>query len=568
MKTNTLKKQTGAVGLMMAAMMLVLVLFTALALDTARLHYQQQALQSVADIAALEVSRANPYFIAGDNSELEQTLEAKYKNEGQVDTLSIQTGAAKLSEGKWVFEEESVSEDVPYSAAKVIVKRTVPRSMIASGFFDNEEVTLTAQAAIQQTGVVRLGVGSELISADLSIVDLSAVSYGGLVKSNIRLNDVISVLPNVDLATMTPNEILTTEISVSDLLYAYADVLRLNHDEDGEISVFKSELSTIASLVNGLSSVPNLTLGQLIELSSTQPYAALGANIDALGLVKATLYAANKVNGITAPEISINIPGVVSANSTLKLIEAPQFKVGLLPIKEGDEFSVSTEQVDLTANISILSNTLTYLEKLLNALPLLDNPVKVEISPIAIHAKGAQATARLLSDNFSNNLNLKVNQSLGSITIDDFEIRVTVEVGISSWSLVKVPIDIRLTQNDSNGEVPDLGISSQEVDIPVQLSALPFEETIYAENISINTHLRIASSEPDFSGGILNSVVQGLVLPLVVPIVNSLISTLPSLLSPIINDVLVQSLSGLGINIGSTTVWVDAAGMSQFGLIE
>ncbi|MGO2458253.1 pilus assembly protein TadG-related protein, partial [Vibrio casei] len=36
----------------MAMIMLVLVLFAALAIDMARLTYQQQALQSVADIAA------------------------------------------------------------------------------------------------------------------------------------------------------------------------------------------------------------------------------------------------------------------------------------------------------------------------------------------------------------------------------------------------------------------------------------------------------------------------------------------------------------------------------------
>ncbi|HBV77719.1 MULTISPECIES: pilus assembly protein TadG-related protein [Vibrio] len=574
MKTSIVRKQRGALGLMMAMIMLVLVLFAALAIDMARLTYQQQALQSVADIAALEVARDNPYYIDGDMDSIEGELIAKYKDEeGKVDTLEVQPGSAAIVDDYWTFFPNSTySDERPYSAAQVKVEKTVPKSMIAGGALDDNTVKLTATAAIQKSGVVRLGIGSELISADLSIVDLSAVGYSGLVKSNIRLNDLIPFLPGIDLSAITPEEVLSTEISASDLLYAYADVLRLNHDEDGDISIFKSQLDAIANLVDGVSAVPNLTLGQLLELSSTQPFAALGANLNALDLVKATLYAANKVNSVSSPEIDINIPGVVSANSTLELIEAPQFKVALLPIKEGDDLSVSTEQVDLTANISLLSGTLSSLENLLDALPILSNPVKVEISPIVIHAKGAQATAILLSGDFDDDLNLKVNQSLGTVEIDDFGVRVTVEVGVDlgilGLSFVKVPIDITLTQNDASGQAPDLDLSAQETNILVSLSNLPLEQTIYAEEISINTHLRVASSEPDFSGGLISGLVQGLVLPLVTPIVNTLISALPSLLSPIINDVIVQSLSGLGVNIGTTTVWVDAVGTTQYGIIK
>ncbi|MGO2324164.1 pilus assembly protein TadG-related protein [Vibrio casei] len=575
MKTSIVRKQRGALGLMMAMIMLVLVLFAALAIDMARLTYQQQALQSVADIAALEVARDNPYYIDGDMDSIEGELIAKYKDEeGKVDTLEVQPGSAAIVDDYWTFFPNSTySDERPYSAAQVKVEKTVPKSMIAGGALDDNTVKLTATAAIQKSGVVRLGIGSELISADLSIVDLSAVGYSGLVKSNIRLNDLIPFLPGIDLNALTPEEVLSTEISASDLLYAYADVLRLNHDEDGDISIFKSQLDDIADLVDGLSSIPNLTLGQLLELSSTQPFAALGANVNALDLVKATLYAANKVNSVSSPEININLPGVVNANSTLDLINAPQFKVALLPIKEGDEPTVSTEQVDLTANLSLLSGTLSSLEDTLDALPIISNPVEVEISPIVTHVTGAQATATLFNDDVD--FNLRVNQSLGTVVIDDFVVTVTVKVTTIGINLVEIPIHFTIAQNNGN-------IASEQNDVMLGFNQMPFDEIFTPESNLVGVSFSVSDSEVDAGGGLIQLLesldplgllglvdsVLGTANALVFPLTNALISELPVLLSPIINDVIVQSLSDFGVNIGSTTVWVDAAGTTQYGIIK
>ncbi|EKO3988904.1 hypothetical protein DX884_19290, partial [Vibrio fluvialis] len=50
----TLKAQSGAVTLWLAAALLSLVIFTSVALDTARLAFQRQQLQSIADLAATE----------------------------------------------------------------------------------------------------------------------------------------------------------------------------------------------------------------------------------------------------------------------------------------------------------------------------------------------------------------------------------------------------------------------------------------------------------------------------------------------------------------------------------
>lgn len=570
MKNKSASKQHGAIGLMMAVAMLALVLFAALAIDMARLTYQKQALQSVADITALEVSRSNPYFIDGNMSAIENELEAKYQAQDKVTTLEVRSGSAKIEDSQWVFSEQSSSESAPYSAAQVFVTKTVPKSMIAGGLFTDNAVILTALASIQKSGVVRLGIGSELISANLSIVDLGAVGYGGLIKSNIRLTDVISVLPSVDLTTMTPEEVLNTKISASDLLDAYVEVLNLNHNEMGDITLFQGELEVIANLVDGLSSIPNIALGELVELSSTQPFAALSAGINALDLVRATLYAGNKDSGASIPEIDINIPGVASAHSTLDLIEAPQFKVALLPIKEGDEPSVSTEQVDLTSTITLLPGTLDTLTDILDAIPIISNPVEIEISPIRVRVKGAESKATLIGDGTNGNLNLSIQQSLGKVFIDDFTVKVTVKVGVLGIGLLNVPIDIILTQRGINGEVAALDLSAQEINIPINMKTLPLEEVVYAKDINIKSNLRVSSSKPNFDGigSLVVGLVQGLVLPLVLPLVNTLISVLPSLLSPIINDVIVQSLSNLGVNLGTTTVWVDAAGTTQYGLIK
>lgn len=386
--------------------------------------------------------------------------------------------------------------------------------------------------------MVRFGIGSELISAKLSGVDLSVGSYEGLVKGNIRLNDVISVLPNVDLTTMTPEQVLNTEISASALLGAYADVLRLNHDDEGYITVLNEQLLKIKDLVKEV----DITLGELVSLSNTQMSAALGASLNALDLVKATLYAANKNNGLSIPAVGINIPGVSSITTEATLIEPPKFNIAFLPIKKGDKPSVKTSQLNakLTAQLDLL-NTVEELIKILG--------LTIDVAPLNLDLTGGYAKATIVSgDNTS--VMIKLERVLTEIQVDPLTIKISLKP-------LGIPLPVKIGLNT-------------KIMVEIEPDLEPRYEFFLAD-LENNKHL-FSYSDTKFKPTVTISY-SGILGVIIKPIVESLVQILEPLLESIISDlltkILLPTLSSVGVvSLGDTIVWVDVAGTSQYGIIK
>ncbi|WP_417879664.1 pilus assembly protein TadG-related protein [Vibrio sp.] len=503
MKTSSIRKQRGALGLMMAMMMLVLVLFAALAIDMARLTYQQQALQSVADVAALEVSRSNPYFIDGDMTSIASELEAKY--EGKVDTLTVKPGSAKIEGNQWVFSKSKPS--VPtfnsdYPAAQVVVTKKVDKSMIAGGLFDNNKVELTATAAIQKSGVVRFGIGTELLNVNAkqsellnsiftgilgSPVNLSAAGYKGLVDTQIMLGSLVN---QATIGSM--NEVLNSNLELANL----SEFL----DLDGGVGALLNQVSAL-----------DVKVGDILGITPGRESAALGTTLSALDIIRASVYAAHEGNGIELDNLGITIPGVSSINANLKVVEAPQFKTVLLPIKEGDNTLVKTSQLDLSLVVDLVPG--------------------LGVGTITVDAKGAESTAKIIEvggDENGKYIKVQVSSSLS-----DFDI----SLGMLD-SLITADINVTVSE-----ALPSI--------IKVSLSDLSSEE-VYTKKISnlisftdINSTIKILGIISLGDSGVLNGIVSSL-----------------------LSDVLLPTLGLLGVSLNETTIWVDAAGTTQYGLIQ
>lgn len=211
---------------------------------------------------------------------------------------------------------------------------------------------------------------------------------------------------------------------------------------------------------------------------------------------------------------------MASSTASLNIIEAPKFNVALLPIKAGDEPSVETEQVNL---------------ELFNKV----NVLGLAGVNINIRAKGAEAKAKIIDSNMDENgryIDIEITRNLASIDIDEISVKLLV-------TLLKARPTVELTNNNIIDEVR------------VYLSEIP-EDGMYTKVLS-NNNLGINVEA--------NVSIVGLSLGLGLLDANSILG---SLISELLSKLLLPTLSTVGVSLNNATLWVDAAGTTQYGIIK
>lgn len=560
------QRQDGGINILVIVMLLSLILFASLAIDMARLVYQKQALQSVADMSALQLSRTSPYYL--DKNAVEADLEPlrkRYKDSGQVDTLVLNYGSAKIENNLWVFDING--DDGGYSAAQVVVTKTVPKSMVAGGFIKGD-IILTASAAIQKSGLVRFGIGTGVLALNtadsegivnrltqlLGLPDstLSVADYNGLVNSNIQLDSVLKNIP-LQASLFTPEEALGASISVSNLLTLYVQAISENADAAIDIEAIKNKISVIAGL-SVVQSLPNIKMGDLISLVGNTNAAALSSTISALDLLKATIQIANKNHTIDLSDTKINLAGLANIKASATVVSPAKFVVSTLPVKTGSELWVENSQVDVNLSAKVLHDDLLSQVTNLISSPILG--LDLSIGAIEISSQEAYAKATLVdSGDFGNGQALRFNieKSLGLITIKPIDIDVKVIVLILPIT-VKLRAAITVTANNSSTPISILlqDINSQSG---------PYSTAIddFDPGLIPNVELELLPGQ-----GLLPSV-----LSIVTRILNPVLKiVLGDLVGNLVKDALVPVLSSAGVQLGPATLMVDVQGTSQHGLIQ
>ncbi|MFD2017331.1 pilus assembly protein TadG-related protein [Vibrio olivae] len=335
----------GAVTLWLSAALFSLVIFCSLALDMARLAYERHALQSIADLAALQVSRSTPYFIdKSQRSNLETSLFSQY--ESNIDELTLRLGSAKIVDNQWIVDMSSAPEH-GYQAAQVIVSHSVPRSTIAGGLFNGDTLNLTATAAVQKSSWVLFGLGSKTLStSDTGLLnsllggllgielDLGIADYDSLVHSAIDLRALLSGLA-IEENLGSPQEVLAADISLMSVMEAYLTVLSQEDEFPQALNLIVNELTMLEG------PIPKVSLGDLIHISSSNnaPDAALSSSINAFSLITSTIYAANSEHFVDISGLNVSLPGIASVNLQASIIEPAQFAIATLPILDNQTIS-------------------------------------------------------------------------------------------------------------------------------------------------------------------------------------------------------------------------------------
>ncbi|MGU9823658.1 pilus assembly protein TadG-related protein [Pseudomonas sp. LF090] len=332
-------KQRGAIGLMAAGVLAVVLAFTLLVIDSGRLYLEKRKLQGVADTAALEAVSRNGTCLAGLSAAAYagQSVARNYFVVGNGNTLvtscgSVTTGAS----GQRTFSANPALS----SAIQVVASKTVTTSVAGSvwALFSGNPVSLntvlsaTAVAAKPTPSLAQLTINSTLASVNTASASLLNPLFSGLLGGNLNLtlagwngllNTNISLLSYLDqlainLGVTAGNytQLLNTNVTASQLIQAAITVLTAN-------GATADVLTALGSLKIAAINQAPLTLGQILQLQTGTTAAALNANLQVFQLIQGVVQLSNSQSAAAAT-LPVSLLGLANITTQVKVIEPPQ----------------------------------------------------------------------------------------------------------------------------------------------------------------------------------------------------------------------------------------------------
>ena len=380
---NGPRQQHGAIGLMAALTLGMVLIFMLLVVDGGRLYLEQRKLQRVADMAVLEaVSRGGSCAATPSTATLYATQSAarnSFVPAGTQQTLNATCGTLVTVNQLRTFQLDPSKSD----AIRVIATNTIPTS-IAGGVWDlvskgtlSTTTKLTASAVGSRPGptLAQISIRTTLATVNTSQspllnnlfsgllggnVSISAVGWDGLAKANINLLQYLNQLAiNLGVNAGDYTTLLNTNVTVTQLIKAAASVATLN---GATLDVQTALANLQVAAINN----PPLKVGDLLKLQTGTSSAGLDTDLNLFSLIQAAIQIANKNNAV-AVSLPINVLGLAKVTTTVKVIEPPQFSAIGNPAT--DRIYVRTAQVRslITIELPIL-NTVSALLNLVTDL--------------------------------------------------------------------------------------------------------------------------------------------------------------------------------------------------------
>ena len=615
---NGPRHQHGAIGLMAAVTLGMVLLFMLLMVDSGRLFLEQRKLQRVADMAVLEaVTRGGN--CTGTSTAAGFANQSAIRNSftpGTVQKINTTCGTLTTNSSQLrVFTADATKSD----AIRVIATTTVPTSVAGGlwsilskdGFDLNTNLTASAVGSTPGPTLAQISIRTTLATVDSSQspllnnlfsgllggnLSISAVGWDGLVKTDINLLQYLNQLAiNLNVNAGDYTTLLNTNATVTQLIKAAATVATLN----GATADVQTALGNLQ--VAAINNTP-VELGDLLQLQTGTSTAGLDTNLNLFSVLQAAIQIANKNNAVAAT-LPVNVLGLAKVTTTIKVIEAPQYSAIGNPAT--DRLYVRTAQIRslITIELPVLNTVTSLLNKVTDLVTgllggILGSIVGTTYSPqilppplilsINLDAGGADAlvtgyscpsgssgikSLTVLANTALANLNvgnINASQAFSSsapVTVTPLPIvnivsKTCVLLVCSSKDyggggvaiLAKLPIaptpSTLLFSAASSSEPPNLKLP------PAAKNASPTTNVV-ASLKSTLSNLPIQLYAPVDSTGILGALVTGLTsavnatLLAVVNIAGGLITgVLSPLLDPLINNV----LSLLGVNLMATEV--------------
>ncbi|WP_434520652.1 pilus assembly protein TadG-related protein [Pseudomonas sp. AK181] len=625
-------RQRGAIGLMAAGTLALALVFTLLAVDSGRLYLEKRKLQSVADTSALEAAGLGGQCGTNTTANAYATQNAARNGfvVGNGSTLAVTCGTlATNALNTRVFSADATKSD----AIRVVASRTVLTS-IANGLWNlfsgapiTPQINLSATAvAATPPPVAQLSIRSSLASVDssksplLNLVignllggnlSLTAAGWNGLLQTNVNLLSYLDQLAiNLNVKAGDYDALLSTAVSATQLIDAAVKVLQKNG---------AAATAVINDVISIQAIAPNsklLTVGDLVDIATGTPTAALNSNVQLFQLLEAVAQLSSSKSAVSAAaQVAIPLVGNVSIQT--KVIEPPQLsaignpvlaKKGLQNTPPTDQIFVRTAQVRTLVTVqapiikavsgvaSILTGLGTPVSQVVKGLLNLNLPAVVGgvlclvacnvadvdvTTSLAIYIEAGSAQTNVTDFNCdspaSKSLTVKTTTSLATLAVGT----VDPVVAFSSSAAVNVQpvrlIDfgerycVVLTLLCSPNRTPNVGgglllkanstiagQTSTMVFTPVaEMNAPPTYKfapgTANIVGSLVSTLNGLQVTYAPPSGSVSNGALAG-VAGLLATITTAVVGLIQNVLSPILDPIVNTLLSALGINLGNAEV--------------
>lgn len=549
---GTPPRQRGALGVLGGLVLLLSVLFTALAVDTGRLMLEHRRLQLVADMAALDASSQSGG--CGDGTlalaEAAAQTSAARNNHSIADARTLDVLLGNVSVGTGGVRNFTSDDPESSMAVQVTAGNTVPASLFAGGLL-GREATLQATAVAERQALAGFCVGSGLLSFNTqdsivlnalfgeilgSPLSLDAVSYQGIANARVSLLSLVQAAIGVG----TVDELLHVPLVVGDLLQIYADALNASGVVEAEAIAAMQTL--VSAAVRNLS----LELGEVLNVSAPNPEEAASAKVNLFDLVTSTAIVANGKNALVLP-LAINLSGL-TAEAELKVIELPQIAIG--PPGMDDEGNWRTEaqtaqiELDVVAEGSlvkgvvgallgegVLNDLLAGLFNLLGALLGSSDLIDADVD-LNLKIKVAKGRAWLESIQCARQgapkslLTIGVEKGIAEAELNaevTLNLKVVRLLLLPSYEDMKVPLSLILNLSDSIAESLEFEVNSG--DLPaVRRASSSFGQSL-VNVVDGGGGLNNDNNADEHSLGLAGGLVAS-ILSAIAPIVDSLLRVL------------------------------------------
>ena len=343
------RDERGAVALMVTALVSVLLVSSAFAVDLGMQRVARADVQALADVVALDLARS----IDGRTvDQLRPVLDAELVLSSRRNSSVLGREAPKLGYQLGVNKAQgfaAITSGVP-DAVRVTARTDVDLAFAAVTGAGRTSATRRADAASSSTACFRLGTFVAAIRAgdstvlaplnDMLGVSLDLVGYKALADADLRLSQ-LTALSSIG----SPEHLLTGDIAFADLLRAMAEAL--TREGGGTNAVAVQALNRIASS-SVAATVGLVSLGKVLHVAPTDR-AALEVALSVLDIVGSARLSNGKYF-LGVPNIQAQVPGVgFQFSGGIALVSAAELACG---VPNTPQATARNAQLDGTVQIA------------------------------------------------------------------------------------------------------------------------------------------------------------------------------------------------------------------------
>jgi uncharacterized membrane protein len=377
-------------------------------------------------------------------------------------------------------------------------------------------------ASIKTGGSTVLG---PLLGGLGSGIDLSVLSYQGLASTQVTLGALA-----LALGAGTPTELVNTTVRLDTFYAAVAQALTAQGD-----TADAAVLNAVKVKLSGAAASTPINVGDLLSVTQGNQ-SALGLGINAADLIMGAASVADGGSFLSIPGLNVNLPGVTSATTSLKVIEPPKEGCGRA---NDSRAAADTAQVSLQLSASVLQS-----------FPKVLGLLSVSAGPISLAVQTAQAHGQLTQVICSNGMKVDATTSLVPVTA-------TIPINLSVAILGSLSLTATVTTVPSNPSATTVTLS------------LPTNVTTPVSTGSGNLNVSSAgvAMSPNGSTGLLGligytlSQVEAAVTTTVIAPIETV------LLTPLLNSLSTLVESSLGLTLAGADVYAESVNCASPSLI-